>query len=124
MNEQQFGAKIKLRREELALSQNDLAMALKLDQGKISLIEKGLRRVDVVKELPLVAKLLKVPIGWFFDQSEDKVPLKALVQQYFPDVKFSDLEMKRIGKFIEPIVQSYIENDPQFQKKIKDRKTS
>ena len=118
MNEHEFGAKIKARREELGLSQNDIAMALRIDQGKVSLIEKGLRRVDVVKELPPLAKLLKVPMGWFFNQTEDKVPMKALVSQYFPDVKFSDLEIQRIGKFIEPIVQSYVENDPVFQKKI------
>lgn len=124
MNEQDFGARIKARREELGLSQNDLGMELKIDQGKVSLIEKGLRRVDVVKELPLLAKLLKVPIGWFFDQADDNIPMEALVKQYFPDVNFSEMEMKRIGKFIEPIVQSYIENDPQLQKKVQDKKLS
>jgi transcriptional regulator with XRE-family HTH domain len=121
MDEYQFGAKIKARREELGLSQKDLAYALNTDQGKVSLLEKGVRRLDVVKELPLLAKLLKVPVGWFFDQTGDKIPLEALVMQYFPDVHFTEMEMKRIGKFIEPIVQSYIENDPQLQKKIKKK---
>jgi transcriptional regulator with XRE-family HTH domain len=122
MDEHQFGSKIRARREELGLSQNEIGMILGIDQGKVSLIEKGLRRIDVVKELPVLAKLLKVPVGWFFDQVEDKIPLEALVKQYFPDGNFTEMEMKRIGKFIEPIVQSYIENDPQLQKKIKSKK--
>jgi transcriptional regulator with XRE-family HTH domain len=119
MNEQEFGARIKARREEIGLSQKDLGSALNIDQGKVSLIEKGLRRVDVVKELPILAKLLKRNIGWFYDQPGNDVPIEALVKQYFPDTEFTELEMRRIGKFIEPIVQSYIENDPQLQKKVK-----
>ena len=121
MNEQDFGAKIKARREELGINQKEMAEALGLDQGKISLIEKGLRRIDVVKELPIIARVLKVPIGWFYDSASDKVPIQELVRQYFPNIEFTELQMKRIGKFIEPIVQSYVENDPELTKKINSK---
>lgn len=121
MDEFQFGAKIKARREELGLSQNDVGMALKIDQGKVSLIEKGQRRVDVVKELPVLAKLLRVPIGWFFEETEapkEQSPVEAFVKQHFPDVKFTEFEMKRIGQFLEPVLESYIKTDPKLSKKI------
>lgn len=121
MDEYQFGAKIKARREELGLAQNDVGMALKIDQGKVSLIEKGQRRVDVVKELPILAKLLKVPIGWFFEETEapkDESPVEALIKQYFPNVEFTEFQVKRISQFIEPVLESYIKTDPQMSKKI------
>jgi transcriptional regulator with XRE-family HTH domain len=123
MDEYQFGAKIKSRREELGLSQNDLGMELKIDQGKVSLIEKGQRRVDVVKELPILAKLLKVPVGWFFEETEapkKETPIESLMRQYFPDVKFSEFEVKRIGQFLEPVLESYIKTDPKLSKKIQN----
>jgi transcriptional regulator with XRE-family HTH domain len=121
MDEFQFGAKIKARREELGISQNEVGMELKIDQGKVSLIEKGQRRVDVVKELPILAKLLKVPISWFFEETDapkEESPVEALIKQYFPDVKFTDFEMKRIGQFLEPVLESYIKTDPKLSKKI------
>jgi transcriptional regulator with XRE-family HTH domain len=121
MNEQDFGAKIKDRREEIGLSQNDLAQALGIDQGKVSLIEKGLRRVDVVKELPILAKTLKIPVSWFFEATnapKDETPVEALMRQYFPDVSFTDLEMKRINQFLEPVLQSYVNTDPKMSKKV------
>lgn len=123
MDEHQFGSKIRARREELGLSQNEIGMILGIDQGKVSLIEKGLRRIDVVKELPVLAKLLKVPVGWFFEETEApkrQSPVEALIEQYFPDVKFSDFEMKRIGQFLEPVLESYIKTDPKLSKKIQN----
>lgn len=125
MDEYQFGAKIKERREELGLSQNDIGMALKIDQGKVSLVEKGQRRVDVVKELPVLAKLLKVPVGWFFEETvapKEESPVEALIKQYFPGVKFTEFEKKRIGQFLEPVIDSYIKNDPAMSKKVSGSK--
>jgi transcriptional regulator with XRE-family HTH domain len=113
MNEHEFGAKIKARREELGLSQNDIAMALRIDQGKVSLIEKGLRRVDVVKELPLLAKVLQKSVSWFFEGSEapaEVSPAEALIREYFPDVTFTEFEIKRLERFLEPVVKVFYEN--------------
>lgn len=121
MNEHEFGAKIKARREDLGLSQNDLAMALKIDQGKVSLVEKGLRRVDVVKELPILAKTLQVTIDWFYESTDTPKkmdPVEILISQYFPDVKFTDFEVKRVKQFLEPVLKNYVELDPKLQKKL------
>lgn len=125
MDEHQFGAKIRTRREELGLSQNEIGMALAIDQGKVSLIEKGLRRVDVVKELPVLAKCLKVPVGWFFEETQapkKQSPMESLIQQYFPGVKFTEFEKKRIGQFLEPVIDSYVKNDPAMGKKVSGSK--
>lgn len=122
MNEHEFGAKIKARRESLGISQREVARALNIDQGKVSLIEKGMRRVDVVKELPVLAKLLRVTVNWFFEETDaqlGKTPIEALISQYFPDVVFSDFEMKRIEQFLEPVIASYVKSDPALGKKAK-----
>lgn len=129
MDEHQFGAKIKARREDLGISQREVANALNIDQGKVSLIEKGLRRVDVVKELPKLAKLLKVSVSWFFENTDapkEASPVEAFVKQHFPDVEFSDFEMRRMGQFLEPVLASMLENyvktDPKLGKKVSGSK--
>lgn len=65
MNAYEFGQRIKARRLELRLGQKDLGNALGLDQGKISLLEKGARRVDVATELPLLCTALNWAIPEF-----------------------------------------------------------
>lgn len=123
MNEQQFGAKIKARREELGLSQNDLAMALKIDQGKVSLVERGARKIDSVTELPLLAIALKKPISWFYDDDkellQDKDPLKALLKDYLPTLEFSDFELKKMKKILEPVVSSVVNSYMEIERESK-----
>ncbi|MGE0201763.1 MAG: helix-turn-helix domain-containing protein [Candidatus Melainabacteria bacterium] len=110
MNELEFGIKIKARREELGLSQKDLASALNLDQGKVSLIERGGRKIDGVQEIPILAKVLKKPISWFYEDIQDieqeKDSLKGLLKEYLPDLEFSDFEVKKMRKILEPVVSS------------------
>jgi len=121
MNEKEFGDKIKARREELGLSQKDLANALNTDQGKISLIERGGRKIDCINELPTLSRVLKKPISWFFEDTEsvqEENPVQALISQYFPDVNFTEFEMKRIAQFLEPVMENYIKQDPQLGKRI------
>ena len=121
MNEQQLGANIKARREELGLSQNDLAASLGMDQGKVSLIERGGRKVDMVKELPMLAKVLKKPLLWFFEEANtltESDPVRTLLKQYFPDIEFSVFETRRIAQFLEPVLESYIKIDPEFSQRI------
>jgi transcriptional regulator with XRE-family HTH domain len=122
MEPHDFCKKIKDRREALGLSQNDLALALGIDQGKVSLLEKGARRIDVVKELPILARTLNVSVGWFYDQEGDSVPAHALVKQFFPDVEFNEVDLKRVAKFIEPIVESYVKADPSMSEQIQKQK--
>lgn len=121
MNEQELGLKIKTRREKLGLSQKDLANELRLDQGKVSLIERGGRKISA-QELAELAKVLKRPIRWFYEADEnipeEQDPVRAWMQQLFPDVEFTEFELRRIGQFLEPVVESYVTNDPQMSTKV------
>lgn len=110
-----FGQKVRKRREELGISQQEIATALGIDQAKVSLIERGGRKVDLVKEVPALAKILRCPISYLCDQELDGQnasddPVKALVSQYFPNVDFNDMELKRIRQFLEPVLASFVEN--------------
>jgi transcriptional regulator with XRE-family HTH domain len=67
-----LGDRIKKRREMLGLSQNDLAIELRIPQGKICQIEKGIRRVELLIELPALAKALDRPLEWFVYVEEDR----------------------------------------------------
>ncbi len=119
----EFGQRVRRRREELKISQQDIASALKIDQAKVSLIEKGARKVDLIKELPALATVLRCSINTLV-QDEDSVvpdeknPLRILMQQYFPGVQFEEFEMRRIEQFLEPVIQSYIKHSPEFEKKV------
>lgn len=124
IDERDFGNKIRARREELNLSQQDLAVALGLDQGKVSLIERGARKVDVVKELPPLAKVLRKPITWFFEEADvPKVqsPAEALLREYFPDICFTDFEIKKLEGFLQPVLEGYLQHHPAMDKKIQNQ---
>lgn len=121
MNEREFGLRIKARREELGLSQQDLAIALGLDQGKISLIERGARKVDSIKELPKLVKALKCSLASLIQENEIQQydsAIGKLLNEYFPDIEFSDFEVKRINQFLEPVINHYVKQDPEISKKV------
>lgn len=118
MNEQLFGARIKARREEIGLSQREFAEALDLDQGKVSLIESGKRKVDVVTELPLIAKTLSCSIDWLFREDQPEAcnqvetpenGTERFLRYYFPTMKFNELDVKRIDKLLQAVTEGYIE---------------
>jgi transcriptional regulator with XRE-family HTH domain len=125
MDEISFGARIKARREELGISQKEVAAALDIDQGKVSLIEKGQRRV-VAKELAILSKLLQVQVSWFFVDmglSQDTSPVNALLNQYFPDSKFTSADRDRIGRFLEITLVGYVQTDPNLSQKARTGKS-
>jgi transcriptional regulator with XRE-family HTH domain len=122
----EFGARVKSRREQLNISQQEIANALKIDQAKVSLIEKGARKVDVIKELPKLAEVLRCSMSALvLDEqtrsADDNDPVKQLMKQYFPGTDFSDFEMKRISQFLEPVIQSYVKSSPELEKKVANR---
>lgn len=65
MDYRELGQRIKDRREELNISQSDIVSALGIDQGKVSLIEAGKRKIQFDEVKPLAEALL-VPVRWFF----------------------------------------------------------
>ena len=83
MSEQQLGKKgkadilgkivsrrLKMRRIILGLSQNDLGKAVDVSIQQVQKYEKAINRISSGKLFTL-AKFLKVPISYFYDQSQD-----------------------------------------------------
>jgi transcriptional regulator with XRE-family HTH domain len=82
LDAKQFGVRLRQAREQLGLSQEDLAVLVGKDQRSISEYETGKRRLSVT-DLPALAAALKVSILFFFDESEDKPELEQAVLYYF-----------------------------------------
>lgn len=79
-----FGKRIKNARERIGLSQEQLAKELRRDQRSISQYENGRRKV-LITDLPLFAKVLHVPIAYFFEDIEvegipDQFDTKLLIE--------------------------------------------
>lgn len=66
------GARIRLRRTLLGLSQENLADSVGLTFQQIQKYERGINRVGASR-LFQFAKILNVPIGFFFDDMSDEI---------------------------------------------------
>lgn len=64
--DQYVGARLRLRRRALNISQTDLALRLGLTFQQIQKYERGANRISASK-LYALARLLRVEPGWFFD---------------------------------------------------------
>jgi len=92
VNLHQLGQRIRQARERLSLSQEQLAELVNKDQTAVSEYENGKRKVSIT-ELPLLANVLDVPIGYFFGEDItpddlDQLLLKEfhrLPEQFRPD---------------------------------------
>ena len=67
------GAKIRLRRKQLAISQKALADALGVTFQQVQKYERGANRVSA-SSLARVAKALEMPIAAFFDNEPEAAP--------------------------------------------------
>lgn len=114
MHDIRLGEKLKNAREEAGLDQKNAAALLNLDQGKISLIERGARKVDAEKELPKFAKAYKKPISWFFEDfdeiPQEESPIDEFLNKYFPSYTFNDFQKKKIEKIMHKALDIYIED--------------
>ena len=82
MNPKQFGNRLRLAREQRGMSQEDLAYAVKKNQGAISEYENGVRKIYVT-DLPKFADALDVPILYFFDDILTETDFhRALIQEF------------------------------------------
>lgn len=63
------GLRLSLRRSMLGLSRDRLAASLGCDEGRISDMESGARRVSVA-ELMRLSWALRVRPSWFFEQMD------------------------------------------------------
>lgn len=67
--DQQIGERIRLRRTELGLTQDQLAAALGVSYQQVQKYENGANRISAVR-LWQIGRRLEVPVGWFFDELE------------------------------------------------------
>jgi len=67
MDKKRFGKKIKLARVELDLTQTQLAQKINTKQKNISRYETG-ASLPSIETLIKIAKFLKKPVGYFFDE--------------------------------------------------------
>ena len=82
------GNRIKLRREELGLSQSDLGRQLGISYQQIQKYERGNNRVGAGR-LFQFAKLLKVPLAYFYADAEDSA------EQQRPQISKEAFEIAR-----------------------------
>lgn len=64
------GRRVRLRRKELGISQQCVADGLGLTFQQVQKYERGANRISASK-LYEIGRLLRVPIGWFFDGLDD-----------------------------------------------------
>ncbi|MDW8123832.1 MAG: helix-turn-helix transcriptional regulator [Geminicoccaceae bacterium] len=67
--ERRIGERIRLRRLELGLTQEQLAAALGVSYQQIQKYENGANRISAA-QLAELARRLEVPIGWFLEEDE------------------------------------------------------
>ena len=64
-----IGKRIKELREELAMSQKDLAYASDLDRSYIASVENGQRNVSIIN-IEKISKALNIPLQQFFNNDQ------------------------------------------------------
>lgn len=69
--ERRIGERIRLRRLELGLTQEQLAAALGVSYQQIQKYENGTNRISAA-QLAELARKLEVPIGWFIEEDDPK----------------------------------------------------
>jgi transcriptional regulator with XRE-family HTH domain len=92
--DEHVGKRLRLRRNLLGLSQDDLARRLGLTSQLIQKYEAGETRISASR-LYGIAVQLAVPITWFFDELEDKKRPSAPSKQASEAEDWSELVTKR-----------------------------
>jgi transcriptional regulator with XRE-family HTH domain len=92
--DEHVGRRLRLRRNLLGLSQDDLAKRLGLTSQLIQKYEAGETRISASR-LYSIAGQLAVPITWFFDELEDKKRTFAKPEQTAQEQDWSELVTKR-----------------------------
>lgn len=81
MNLKHIGSKIREARENLGITQEELAMRIGKTQNAISGYENGSRGIHI-SELPDLASALGVPVSYFFDSIKTDVDIQLNSIEY------------------------------------------
>jgi len=66
VNQEELGSRIRRARKRIGMSQETLANAVDRDQKAVSEYENGKRKLPAT-ELPILARVLGVPVSYFFE---------------------------------------------------------
>jgi transcriptional regulator with XRE-family HTH domain len=80
-----LGQRIREARDKVSLSQEDLADAVGKDQRAISEYENGKRKVTAT-DLAIFARVLGVPISYFYEGNIEDNPLDQVMLQEFHEL--------------------------------------
>jgi transcriptional regulator with XRE-family HTH domain len=89
-----LGERIRQAREQIGLSQEEFAVAVSRDQGAISEYENGKRKLPAT-DLPLFARVLGVPVSYFYEGEQTVDDLDQLLLAEFQQLPTRDA--KRIA---------------------------
>lgn len=101
--------KLSVARLEANLTQTEVSRMIGIPQTKISLIEKGKRKVEASKELPIFAKIYRKPISWFYDDIESELLIDTLLDSYFPEIEIEEERKKAIENYMTKVFIAYME---------------
>jgi repressor LexA len=82
LDAKELGERIRKAREQLGLSQEDFAQRISRDQRAVSEYENGKRRISVT-DLPTFARVLNVPLLYFFEGELELTDLDRLLLEEF-----------------------------------------
>ncbi len=112
------GARVKLRRTLMGMSQERLGEALGLTFQQVQKYERGANRVSASK-LHRIAEVLDVPISYFFDgyTGDGEVPATGLAEPSAPAFEHEQLSRK---ESIDLLKAYYEIEDPKLRRKVID----
>jgi len=79
----EIGAKIKKRRIELGISQEQLAETLDVTYQQVQRYENGTNRLNV-ENIQLIADILSLPVSYFFESDEKVMIVREEASPYLP----------------------------------------
>jgi len=79
----EIGAKIKKRRVELGISQEQLAETLDVTYQQVQRYENGTNRLNV-ENIQLIADILSLPVSHFFESDEKVMIVREEASPYLP----------------------------------------
>jgi transcriptional regulator with XRE-family HTH domain len=79
--DRRIGERIRQRRTEVGLTQEQLALALGCSYQQIQKFENGANRIAAAQLWALAARL-EVPVGWFFDEDAGTAPAAASLDEH------------------------------------------
>lgn len=114
------GARVRLRRTLLGLSQEKLGDALGLTFQQVQKYERGINRIGASRLFDL-SRVLDVPIGFFFDDMPDTVGGQSQARRHFGLAEhqegFDDETLHR-RETLELVRAYYRINDPSVRKRV------